>query len=130
MLPYVRLVPNPDGTCDIYLEYDKRDNEFAREWFGKEPDQVSSSLLQIIRAHARKARIRSVKIFASGALISTVALSSVLPSSAAGNHYIMGYLYQGTEQQYYESGGRTAPCAAVRKFCRKRTGGVLRNPPV
>lgn len=102
MLPYVRLVPNPDGTCDIYLEYDKRDNEFAREWSGKEPDQVSSSLLQIIRAHARKARIRSVKIFASGALISTVALSSVLPSSAAGNHYIMGYLYQGTEQQYYE----------------------------
>ena len=54
MLPYVKLVPNADGTFDIYLEYSKRDAEFAREWSGKDPGEIPPSVLETIRSHAKK----------------------------------------------------------------------------
>lgn len=132
MLPYVKLVPNPDGTFDIYLKYDKKDAEFAHEWSGNEPGELPASLLQTIRAHAKKARIRSIKIFASGVLISSLTLSSFLSAFAASDHYVMGYLYHGTEQQYYEyveQTGGVLDTVAPSYFNISEDGSLVLNHP-
>ncbi len=132
MLPYVKLVPNADGTFDIYLEYSKRDAEFAREWSGKDPGEIPPSVLETIRSHAKKARIKSIKIFASGVLVSTLALSSLLPVSAASDHYVLGYLYHGTEQQYYEyvnQTGNVLDTVAPSYFNIAEDGSLVLNHP-
>lgn len=132
MLPYVKLVPNADGTFDIYLEYSKRDAEFAREWSGKDPREIPPSVLETIRSHAKKARIKSIKIFASGVLVSTLALSSLLPVSAASDHYVLGYLYHGTEQQYYEyvnQTGNVLDTVAPSYFNIAEDGSLVLNHP-
>ena len=50
----------------------------------------------------QKAKIKSVKIFASGILVASLSLTSFLSVFAASDRYIMGYLYSGTDHQQIE----------------------------
>ena len=96
------------------------------------PRGNSSLVLETIRSHAKKARIKSIKIFASGVLVSTLALSSLLPVSAASDHYVLGYLYHGTEQQYYEyvnQTGNVLDTVAPSYFNIAEDGSMVLNHP-
>ena len=93
MMPSVKLVPNKDGTYDLWLEYPRGDTEFANE-FHSGPDGKTNprKLSKIISGYAKKVKIKSVKILVAGTLITTVALSSFLTALAATDRYTMGYL--------------------------------------
>lgn len=103
MIPNIRLVPNQDGTCDLFLEYSRMDVEFAKEFdVKKNLTENSKRLSDTIASYAKKATIKSVKIFVAGALIASVAFSSFFSVFAASDRYVMGYLYSGTDQQQIE----------------------------
>ena len=103
MMPSVKLVPNKDGTYDLWLEYPRGDTEFANE-FHSGPDGKTNprKLSKIISGYAKKVKIKSVKILVAGTLITTVALSSFLTALAATDRYTMGYLYSGNDLQQIE----------------------------
>ena len=64
-MPNIKLVPRQDGEYDILIEYSKADVEFAWE-FGKRKNKHTNSegILKSISEYAKKAKIKSVKMFA------------------------------------------------------------------
>lgn len=102
-MPNIKLVPRQDGDYDILIEYSKSDVEFAWD-FGSRKNKRSNSegILNSILEYAQKAKIKSVKIFASGILVASLSLTSFLSVFAASDRYIMGYLYSGTDHQQIE----------------------------
>ena len=99
----MRLVPNHDGTYDLWLDYSRGDVEFAKDFDSRHNLRANSrKLLKSIRAYTKNTRVRSVKILLSGVLVATVAFSSFLTSFAAVDRYTMGYLYSGTDIQQIE----------------------------
>ena len=107
-MPVTRLVPNGDGTYDIYLEYSRFDVEFANE-FDVKKDILSNSrrILHTVRHYADTVKIKSVRIFVSSILIASVAFSTFLSIFAAVDRYSMAYVYGGTEQQQVQYVDRT-----------------------
>ena len=78
-MPNIKLVPRQDGDYDILIEYSKADVEFAWE-FGREKNKHTNQegILKSILEYAKKAKIKSVKIFASGILVASLSLTSFL----------------------------------------------------
>ena len=102
-MPNIRLVPNRDGTYDLLLEYTRADIEVTEELtIRKDIKKNSGNILKTLRSYAKKVKIKSVKILVSGALVATIAFSAFLSAVAAGDRYIMGYLYGGTDHQQVE----------------------------
>ena len=107
LAPHIRLVPGGDGTYDIFVEYPRGSEELAAE-FGEDPARPhSGKMWKQIRRYLKKVRVKSVKVFFSGVLVASVAVSSLAPALAASDRYSMGYLYSGTEQQQIEYVERT-----------------------
>lgn len=103
MIPHIRLAPNPDGTYDILVEYTRADVELAADFdVERNLKADSKSLSSTMRSYAKKAKINSVKILVSGALVATIAFSAFMSALAKGDRYIMGYLYSGTDLQQIE----------------------------
>lgn len=103
MIPHIRLAPNPDGTYDILVEYTRADVELAADFdVERNLKADSKSLSSTMRSYAKKAKIKSVKILVSGALVATIAFSAFMSALAKGDRYIMGYLYSGTDLQQIE----------------------------
>ena len=103
MVPNVRLSPNADGTYDIFLEYSKADVEFAKDFdLKRNLSENAKKLSEVVSSYAKKVRIKSVKVFVSGVLIGSMALSSAFSVFAASDRYVMGYLYGGSDIQQIE----------------------------
>ena len=103
MVPNVRLSPNADGTYDIFLEYSKADVELAKDFDLKRTlSENAKTLSDVVSSYAKKVRIKSVKVFVSGVLIGSMALSSAFSVFAASDRYVMGYLYGGSDIQQIE----------------------------
>lgn len=104
----MRLVSNGDGTYDIYLEYFRYNMEFADEFDSKRNILSNSKqILNFIRHCVKTAKIKSVKIFVSSVLVTSIAFSSFVSLLAATDRYSMAYLYSGTEQQQIQYVERT-----------------------
>ncbi len=102
-MPNIKLVSNHDGTYDILIKYSKNDVEFASEFDDKRHIiRTSKKISETIKSHAKKAKIKSVKIFVSGVMVTSIAFSSLFPVLAATDRYSMGYLYSGTDLQQIE----------------------------
>lgn len=101
--PTIRLVANTDGSYDIWVEY-RAEAEFAEEFLGKREETGDSRRVsKRILDYAKKARIRSIKILVSGALVASMAFSAFLTAFAGADRYIMGYLYTGNDHQRWNS---------------------------
>lgn len=108
MLENITLVPNPDGTYDVLVEYSKDNVEFAMDFGAVNMIKTSSQrILEFINNNTKKARISGVRIMVSGVLIATMAFSLFMVSFAGAGRYSMGYLYSGTDQQQIEYVNRT-----------------------
>ena len=80
MIPHIRLAPNPDGTYDILVEYTRADVELAADFdVERNLKADSKSLSSTMRSYAKKAKINSVKILVSGALVATIAFGERRP---------------------------------------------------
>lgn len=103
LLPSLRVTPNQDGTYTLILEYPRPKAESAKEFFQNQIQKNGSpDLKEKILEQAKKFKIKSVKIFVSGVLVTTLAFSSLLSAFAATDRYTMGYLYGGTDIQQIE----------------------------
>lgn len=103
MTPSLKLMPNYDGSYDLWIEYSRNDVEFAEEFdVKKEIKTNSQKILETALAYSKRVKIKSVKILVSGALIATVAFSSFISAFAGNDRYSMGYLYSGTDIQQIE----------------------------
>ncbi len=103
MVPNMRLLPNGDGTYDLVLDFPRSQAELAEEFYqGKNRKTNSGELKKRILEQAKRAKIKSVKILVSGALVATIAFSSLLTAFAQTDRYTMGYLYGGTDIQQVE----------------------------
>lgn len=103
MTPSLKLMPNYDGSYDLWIEYSRNDVEFAEEFdVKKEIKTNSQKILETALAYSKRVNIKSVKILVSGALIATVAFSSFISAFAGNDRYSMGYLYSGTDIQQIE----------------------------
>lgn len=108
MLENITLVPNPDGTYDVLVEYSKDNVEFAMDFGAVNMIKTSSQrILEFINNNTKKAKISGVRIMVSGVLIATMAFSLFMASFAGAGRYSMGYLYGGTDQQQIEYVNRT-----------------------
>ena len=130
-MPNIKLVPRQDGEYDILIEYSKADVEFAWE-FGKRKNKHTNSegILKSILEYAKKAKIKSVKIFASGILVASLSLTSFLSVFAASDRYIMGYLYSGTDHQqieYVNQTGQTLDTVSPSYFDIQEDGSLTLN---
>ncbi len=130
-MPNIKLVPRQDGEYDILIEYSKADVEFAWE-FGKRKNKHTNSegILKSISEYAKKAKIKSVKIFASGILVASLSLTSFLSVFAASDRYIMGYLYSGTDHQqieYVNQTGQTLDTVSPSYFNIQEDGSLTLN---
>ncbi len=103
LVPDMRLLPNGDGTYNLVLDFPRAQAEFAEDFFrGGKQKSSSGELKRKILEQAKKAKIKSVKILVSGALVATIAFSSLLTAFARTDRYTMGYLYGGTDIQQVE----------------------------
>ncbi len=103
MTPSLKLMPNYDGSYDLWIEYSRNDVEFAEEFdVKKEIKTNSQKILETALAYSKRVKIKSVKILVSGSLIATVAFSSFISAFAGNDRYSMGYLYSGTDIQQIE----------------------------
>ena len=130
-MPNIKLVPRQDREYDILIEYSKADVEFAWE-FGKRKNKHTNSegILKSILEYAKKAKIKSVKIFASGILVASLSLTSFLSVFAASDRYIMGYLYSGTDHQqieYVNQTGQTLDTVSPSYFDIQEDGSLTLN---
>ena len=107
----LRLLPNPDGTYDLVIQYDRMDAEFAMDFLSKDGiakrfDKISDFLSK----NAKNIKISAVRFMVAGLMVATIPFASFASARAAEQPdalYSMAYLYFGTPQQQIEFVERT-----------------------
>lgn len=93
------LTYNADGSADVWVFFDGRDSEFAKDFLEKQPKgDWPQKILDYVRKQGKGIRVRSIKIVVAGALLASLPFGGIKNNHAAAR-YAMSYVYGGTVAQ-------------------------------